>query len=142
MARSTSSFDGVCAASTGASKNNILVSRNRVSAAIAPASHHTIVAPAGGSRLCAPIMGMSPEEFRQHGHHIVDWIADYLAHPERYPVLPKVDPGAITDALPSAGPEQGQPMESILKDFEARIVPAITHWNNPGFMAYFASTAT
>jgi len=85
---------------------------------------------------------MSPEEFRQHGHHIVDWIADYLAHPERYPVLPKVDPGAITDALPSAGPEQGQPMESILKDFEARIVPAITHWNNPGFMAYFACTAT
>jgi len=85
---------------------------------------------------------MSPEEFRLHGHQVVDWIADYLAHPERYPVLPRVEPGELANALPRSGPEQGQPMEAILKDFEARIVPAITHWNSPGFMGYFASTAT
>ena len=85
---------------------------------------------------------MSPEEFRLYGHQAVDWIADYLAHPERYPVLPKVEPGELADALPRSGPEQGEPMETILKEFEARIVPAITHWNNPGFMAYFANTAT
>jgi aromatic-L-amino-acid decarboxylase len=87
-------------------------------------------------------MNMSPEEFRLHGHQVVDWIADYLAHPERYPVLPKVEPGDLSGALPRCGPEQGQPMETILNDFEASIVPAITHWNHPGFMGYFASTAT
>ena len=85
---------------------------------------------------------MSPEEFRHHGHQVVDWIADYLAHPERYPVLPNVKPGDLTDALPHSGPEQPEPMQAILDDFESQIVPAITHWNHPGFMGYFSTTAT
>ena len=33
-------------------------------------------------------------------------------------------------------------MDAILKDFEDLIVPATTHWNHPGFMGYFAVTAT
>jgi aromatic-L-amino-acid decarboxylase len=85
---------------------------------------------------------MSPDEFRRYGHEAVDWIADYLAHPERYPILPKVKPGEIADALPRAGPEQPEPMDAILRDFETHIVPGITHWNNPGFFAYFANTGT
>ena len=47
---------------------------------------------------------MTPEEFRQYGHQAVDWIADYLARPERYPVLARVKPGELTDALPAARP--------------------------------------
>lgn len=85
---------------------------------------------------------MPPEEFRRYGHQVVDWIADYLAHPERYPVLPDVQPGALLDALPRTAPEQGEPMEAILDDFRRLIVPSITHWNHPGFLAYFATTAT
>src|SRR5580704_1001424 len=85
---------------------------------------------------------MSPEEFRRHGHQVVDWIADYLAHPERHSVLPNVKPGDLTDALPHSGPEQPEPMRAILDDFEKQIVPAITHWNHPGFMGYFSVTAT
>ena len=85
---------------------------------------------------------MTPEEFRRHGHQAVDWIADYLARPERYPVLAQVAPGQLTDALPAAGPECGEPMETILADFERLIVPAVTHWNHPGFMAYFAISAS
>lgn len=65
-------------------------------------------------------------------------MADFLAHPERYPVLPRVKPGALIDSLPRCGPEQGEPMSAILEDFERQIVPACTHWNHPGFMAYFA----
>jgi len=84
---------------------------------------------------------MSPEEFRRFGYEAVDWIASYLSHPERYPVLPKTAPGQLVDALPSCGPEQGEPMERLLEDFRRLIVPAITHWNHPGFMAYFANTA-
>jgi aromatic-L-amino-acid decarboxylase len=85
---------------------------------------------------------VDPAEFRAHGHALVDWIAEYLAHPERYPVLPRVAPGAVRDALPSAAPEHGEPFERILADFERVIVPAITHWNHPGFFAYFAITAS
>jgi aromatic-L-amino-acid decarboxylase len=84
---------------------------------------------------------MSPEEFRRFAHEAVDWIAGYLADPERYPVLPKVQPGEVADALPRSGPEAGEPMERLLEDFGRLIVPGITHWNHPGFMAYFANTA-
>src|SRR5450432_2438944 len=85
---------------------------------------------------------MSPEEFRRMGHLVVDWLADYQLHPERFPVLSRVKPGEVTDALPESGPNRGEPMEAILHDFEQIIVPGLTHWNHPGFMAYFANTAS
>ena len=85
---------------------------------------------------------MRPDEFRRFGHEVVDWIADYLAHPEQYPVLPNVTPGELTDALPVSAPEQGEAMETILADFQRQVVPATTHWNHPGFMAYFAITGS
>lgn len=85
---------------------------------------------------------MTPEEFRKFGHQAVDWIADYIAHPDRYPVQPRVQPGDLTDALPASAPEHGEPTEQLLADFERLIVPAVTHWNHPGFMAYFAISAS
>jgi aromatic-L-amino-acid decarboxylase len=85
---------------------------------------------------------MTPEEFRRYGHQAIDWVADYLARPERYPVLPSVKPGQLTDSLPACGPERGESMETILADFERLVVPAMTHWNHPGFLAYFANSST
>jgi aromatic-L-amino-acid decarboxylase len=85
---------------------------------------------------------MDPAEFRKHGHALVEWIAEYLAGSERYPVLPRVAPGDVTRALPSSAPESGEPFEDIFRDFERVIVPALTHWNHPGFFAYFAITAS
>jgi aromatic-L-amino-acid/L-tryptophan decarboxylase len=84
---------------------------------------------------------MTSEEFRRYGYQAIDWVAGFLERPERYPVLATVKPGELTDALPARGPERGEPMEAILADFERLIVPALTHWNHPGFMAYFASSA-
>jgi len=85
---------------------------------------------------------MSPDEFRRMGHTVVDWLADYQQHPERYPVLSRVKPGEVTDQLAAHGPDQGEAMEAILHDFERTIVPGLTHWNSPGFLAYFANTAS
>ncbi len=85
---------------------------------------------------------MTSDEFRRHGHALVDWIAEYLANPERYPVLPRVTPGQLRDTLPSRPPEQGESFEAIFRDFERLIVPALTHWNHPGFFAYFAISAS
>jgi aromatic-L-amino-acid decarboxylase len=84
---------------------------------------------------------MTPDEFRQYGHQAVEWIADYLAHAGRYPVQARVKPGQLTDALPACGPEQGEPMDRIMADLDRLIVPAMTHWNHPGFMAYFPNSA-
>ena len=85
---------------------------------------------------------MTSEEFRRHGYHAIDWIAAFLDRPERYPVLPPIQPGELTDSLPANGPERGEPMDAILADFERLIVPAMTQWNHPGFMAYFANSST
>jgi aromatic-L-amino-acid/L-tryptophan decarboxylase len=85
---------------------------------------------------------MTPDQFRRHGHQAIEWIAEFLENPGRYPVLPAVKPGELTDALPAAGPESGEPMEQIVADFERLIVPAMTHWNHPGFLAYFANSST
>lgn len=85
---------------------------------------------------------MDPEEFRRCGHRVVDWIADFLAAPERYPVLSRVQPGDIVRALPAAAPEEGEPFDEIFHDFERIVVPGLTHWNHPGFFAYFAITGS
>ena len=82
------------------------------------------------------------DDFRQHGHEMVDWIADYLAHPERYPVLSSVQPGDIKAQMPSTPPAQPETMAAIWQDFQQIILPGITHWNHPGFMAYFANTGS
>ena len=85
---------------------------------------------------------MDPSEFKRHGHALVEWIAEYLSGSERYPVLPRVSPGDVRDALPDPAPEEGEPFDAIFADFERVLVPALTHWNHPGFFAYFPITAS
>jgi aromatic-L-amino-acid decarboxylase len=85
---------------------------------------------------------MDESAFRRHGHELVDWIADYLAHSDTYPVLARVKPGDIRRALPDAAPEDGEPFERIMADFERVLVPGLTHWNHPGFLAYFGISAS
>lgn len=82
------------------------------------------------------------EEFRSAGHQAVDWIADYLDNARRYPVLARTRPGELVDRLPRSAPEKGEPYAAILEDFEKQILPAVTHWNHPGFLAYFACTGS
>ena len=81
---------------------------------------------------------MPPDEFRRHGHEIVDWIADYIAQIRDYPILPQVRPGELTGQLPAKAPDPGQSMEEILEDFRKLILPAVTHWNHPRFHGYFS----
>src|SRR2546425_3449638 len=85
---------------------------------------------------------MESDEFRRHGYALVDWVADYLANSDWYPVLSRVSPGDVRNALPACAPEHGEPFERILEDFERIIVPGLTHWNHPGFFAYFAITGS
>ena len=82
---------------------------------------------------------LSPEEFRRAGHDLIDWISSYLAHPERYRVLPRSRPGELLDALAPEPPTEPALQADILADFEREILPRTVHWNHPGFMAYFAA---
>lgn len=85
---------------------------------------------------------LSPQEFRAAAHAAVDWIADYLEHPERVPVRSRVQPGDIRRALPSSAPTHGESLDAMLADFQRVIMPGITHWNHPSFFAYFANSAS
>ncbi|MEJ2504280.1 MAG: pyridoxal-dependent decarboxylase [Gemmatimonadota bacterium] len=85
---------------------------------------------------------MEAEELREHGRAVIDRIADYLAHPERVAVLPSLEPGAVRRSLPDAPPDEPEPFDRILEDYDRLIVPNTTHWNHPGFFAYFGITAS
>ena len=81
-------------------------------------------------------------EFRAAGHRVVDHIADYLESIERFDVFPSIEPGSLASRFPPSAPEHGEPIEAILDDYRDLIEPNATHWQHPGFLAYFATTAS
>jgi aromatic-L-amino-acid/L-tryptophan decarboxylase len=85
---------------------------------------------------------MDPDQFRHDAHRLVDWIADYFKSIDLYPVLARVSPGDIKAALPAEAPQHGETFDAILADVERVLMPGITHWNHPGFFAYFAITGS
>ncbi len=85
---------------------------------------------------------MPINDFREHGHKLIDWIADYLETVESKPVLAQIKPGDIKNKLPESPPTKGENMKDIFSDVDNIIMPGMTHWNHPNFMAYFNSTAS
>jgi len=85
---------------------------------------------------------MDPEAFLVAGRRALEWVAAYRAGVERHPVLSRAAPGELRDALPAEAPERGEAFETILEDLERLILPGITHWQSPGFFAYFPSNAS
>ena len=85
---------------------------------------------------------MDVEAFRRYGHRTVDWVADYLANIDDYPVLSRLAPNEVKARLPQEPPEDPEPMAHILADLDDVIMPGITHWNHPAFFAYFGITGS
>ena len=85
---------------------------------------------------------MDTSKFRDTGYQFIDWINNYLTNLESYPVLPKIQPGEIKQSLPSSPPEHSEDFDKIIADLNNVIMPGVTHWNHPKFMAYFNSTSS
>ncbi|WP_417623384.1 pyridoxal phosphate-dependent decarboxylase family protein [Paremcibacter congregatus] len=85
---------------------------------------------------------MDLKNFRETAHHFVDWMADYMEHIEQRPVKPKTRPGEILAQLPEKAPEKPEAMDHIFQDFQDIIMPGMTHWQHPNFMAYFPANAS
>jgi aromatic-L-amino-acid/L-tryptophan decarboxylase len=85
---------------------------------------------------------MPLEDFRRYGHAVIDWIADYYARVETFPVLSRVEPGQIRASLPTHAPENGEPFDAILRDIDKLILPGITHWQSPNLYAFFPCNAS
>ncbi len=82
---------------------------------------------------------MSPEEFRRFGHQVVDWIADYRQGVAQRPVQTRTAPGDVLAALPLEAPEAAEGFDAVLRDLDALLLPASSHWQHPSFFAYFPS---
>ena len=85
---------------------------------------------------------LSTTDLREQGERLLAWIAGYLDHPERVPVMSPVAPGEVRRALPATPPATAESLERIIADFESKILPGVTHWNHPGFFAYFAISSS
>jgi aromatic-L-amino-acid decarboxylase len=84
---------------------------------------------------------METNEFRELGHELIDWVADYRERIGDYPVMSRVQPGEVAAQLPAEPPLHGEGLGDIVADLERIVMPGITHWNHPGWFAYFPSNA-
>ncbi|MFA7420449.1 MAG: pyridoxal-dependent decarboxylase [Melioribacteraceae bacterium] len=87
-------------------------------------------------------LDMPSGEFKEVGKRLIDWSADYLENIEKYPVLSNVKPGDVKSKLPHSPPQKGESFDQIISDLDSIIMPGVTHWQHPNFMAYFASSAS
>jgi aromatic-L-amino-acid decarboxylase len=88
------------------------------------------------------VTDMDPAAFRAAAHAVVDLMADYLATVEERAVFPSIEPGSLRPAFPTTPPEAPEGLDAILADVERLVTPNATHWQHPGFMAYFPTTAS
>jgi aromatic-L-amino-acid decarboxylase len=85
---------------------------------------------------------MTPDEFRKHAHELVEWMAAYLENVENYPVKSQAKPGEIFRKIPGKPPSEPEPFTEFMKDLDEVIMPGITHWQSPGFFAYFPANTS
>ncbi len=84
----------------------------------------------------------TPDEFRRNGHEVVEWVARYLETVESHPVQSQVEPGWVRAQLPPSPPEDPEPFADVLRDLDRVVVPGLTHWQHPGWFAYFPTGAS
>ncbi|KAG0518740.1 hypothetical protein BDA96_09G203100, partial [Sorghum bicolor] len=107
----------------------------------------------GGTTPAAPVAIAMPslphplldaDEFRRQGRLVVDFIADYYARIDEYPVRPAVAPGFLARQLPETAPARPEPdaLAAALRDVRDLILPGVTHWQSPRHFAHFAATAS
>jgi aromatic-L-amino-acid decarboxylase len=85
---------------------------------------------------------MTPDEFRRHGREVVDWVAHYMERLPDLPIASGVKPGDIAARLPESAPEEPEPFDRLLADLDEVVLPGITHWQSPGWFAYFPANVS
>lgn len=85
---------------------------------------------------------MTPEEFRQAGHELIDWIAEYRTQLESWPVRSQVDPGDVAAALPGEPPTEVVSIAELLADLDSVVVPGTTLVQHPMHFGWFPSNAS
>ncbi len=85
---------------------------------------------------------LNPKDFKKEAGPVVDWIDGYMNNIQSFPVKSRVRPGDIYKAIPGEAPENSESMEQIMEDLDRIILPGMTHWQHPGFHAYFPGNSS
>ncbi len=86
--------------------------------------------------------GVTPDEFRTAGHALIDWIAEYLEGVDRHRIVPDIAPGDVRARLPEHPPTAPEPWAAVMRDVDDVIVPTVSHWQHPGWFAYFPANTS
>jgi len=89
-----------------------------------------------------PSMGMTGTKFLEAATSAVNDIERYYSTLQERPVVPSISPGYLNQLLPTEAPQQGEQWDAIAKDIETKIMPGVTHWQSPKFMAFFPANST
>ena len=85
---------------------------------------------------------MTPEKFRQAGHELIDWIADYRTNLEQRPVRAQVKPGDVKNSFATSAPQVPVTANQLLAELEQNIVPGLTQVQHPMHYGWFPSNAS
>ena len=84
---------------------------------------------------------MTPDEFRAHGHRLIDLIAGYRETLVERPVMAPTEPGAVRALFPSEPPCSPEPFDQVIDDLQRLVMPGLSHWQHPRFFGYFPANA-
>ncbi|KAF2475160.1 dopa decarboxylase-like protein [Lindgomyces ingoldianus] len=80
---------------------------------------------------------MDSSQFRDAAHTAIEDIIKYYDTIQDRPVLPSVSPGYLKPLLPTSPPQEGESWPAIQSDIDKFIMPGLTHWQSPKYMAFF-----
>jgi aromatic-L-amino-acid decarboxylase len=85
---------------------------------------------------------LNPKDFKNDADPVIEWIDRYLNNISNFPVKSRSAPGDIYRAIPGEAPLHAESMEQIMEDLDRIILPGMTHWQHPGFHAYFPANSS
>jgi aromatic-L-amino-acid decarboxylase len=77
---------------------------------------------------------MDAKEFRDVGHQVVDYLAEYLGHIEEKRVFPDVEPRTVNALFTEPLPQEPSSSEMVLNDLKSKLFPYCTNVGHPGYM--------
>lgn len=78
----------------------------------------------------------SAEALREHGHRLIDQMADYLATVAERPVSTPRSPGELARGFAEPLPRKGKPAEEVWDDVWERVVGDAIHLAHPMYMGH------
>src|SRR6266496_6052892 len=77
---------------------------------------------------------MNYNEFRDAGHYLIDYIANYLQQVQDKPLFPNVEPALLYELFDERVPNEPKSLSTIQKLLEEKLMPYCTHVNHAGYL--------